>query len=130
MHKLSTAYTMYFNIKCERTGSLFEGVFKAKHVSADSYFRRVLNYIHGNHAALFEPRWKEGIISNEERLAKKLITYPYSSLSDYSEQERPESAIVDKQAVFEVIERIPRISRILQEARIFARQDADPSWQG
>ncbi len=39
MHRLSTAYTMYFNIKNNRTGSLFEGVFKAQHVNTDEYLK-------------------------------------------------------------------------------------------
>ena len=35
MNKLSTAYSMYFNRKNERTGKLFEGTFKSTHVTTD-----------------------------------------------------------------------------------------------
>ena len=35
MRKLCTAYSMYFNKKYERTGKLFEGVFKSKHIEND-----------------------------------------------------------------------------------------------
>lgn len=35
MQKLGTSYTMYFNEKNKRTGSLFAGKFKANHISSD-----------------------------------------------------------------------------------------------
>ena len=41
MRKVSTSYAMYFNKKYKRTGSLFEGKFKSKHVDRENYF----NYI-------------------------------------------------------------------------------------
>jgi len=39
MLKLQTAYSMYFNIKNDRSGSLFQGPFKAEHIGEDdNYF--------------------------------------------------------------------------------------------
>src|SRR3989338_2651048 len=35
LQKLATGYTMYFNKRYERTGSLFQGRFKAKHIDND-----------------------------------------------------------------------------------------------
>ncbi|PID83131.1 hypothetical protein CSB11_02950 [Candidatus Campbellbacteria bacterium] len=40
MQKLGTSYTMYFNEKYKRTGSLFAGKFKAKHISSDKSKRK------------------------------------------------------------------------------------------
>lgn len=125
MRKVGTAYTMYFNIKYDRTGALYGGAFKAKHVRTDSYFVRVLNYIHGNHAALSEPKWKEGKIRNETGLIQKLTAYPYSSFADYYGEARDESNIIDRHAVLEVIDKMPTIANLIQEARTFARQHDD-----
>ena len=41
MQKFSTAYTMFFNKKYERTGALFESRFRARHVDNDRYFTTV-----------------------------------------------------------------------------------------
>jgi putative transposase len=48
MQKLGTGYTMYFNKKYERVGSLFQGRFKAVLVSEDSHFTHLPFYIHAN----------------------------------------------------------------------------------
>jgi len=135
MRKLGTAYTMYFNIKYERAGSLYQGAFKAKHVRSDHYFGRVLNYINGNHAALYEPKWKEGIIKNERGLKKMLAAYPYSSATDYYGVARPESIILNREAVMDTMEKVPSLEKIIEEAQTFARQyekDLVPAskWQG
>ena len=39
MQKLTTAYTMYFNTRNSRSGSLFQGVFRAKHANQDEYLK-------------------------------------------------------------------------------------------
>lgn len=48
MHKLGTGYTLYFNQKQERSGSLFQGRYRAKIVESDSYFTHLPFYIHSN----------------------------------------------------------------------------------
>ena len=45
MQKLQTAYTMYFNKKHERNGSLFQGTFKAEHITKDTYLKYLFAYI-------------------------------------------------------------------------------------
>ncbi len=50
MHRLNTAYTMYFNKKYQRTGSLLESTYKAKYVSDDPYLIVLSRYIHLNPA--------------------------------------------------------------------------------
>jgi REP element-mobilizing transposase RayT len=45
MQRVGGGYTMYFNQKYERTGSLFQGKFKANHVDSDSYLRHILAYV-------------------------------------------------------------------------------------
>ena len=48
MHKLGTSYPNYFNKKYERSGSLFQGPFKAVHVDNNEYLRWLLGYVNGN----------------------------------------------------------------------------------
>lgn len=48
MHRLGTGYTMYFNEKYHRTGSLFQGRFKAIHVNTNEYLLRLSAYINLN----------------------------------------------------------------------------------
>jgi REP element-mobilizing transposase RayT len=48
MHFLGTSYTMFFNAKYERSGSLFQGPFKAIHIDSNEYLLWVSAYINGN----------------------------------------------------------------------------------
>lgn len=48
MHKLSTAYTKYFNNKYNRSGSLFQETYKATQVKTDEYILYLSAYINGN----------------------------------------------------------------------------------
>ncbi|MES2749512.1 MAG: transposase [Patescibacteria group bacterium] len=41
-------YTMYFNQKHKRSGALFQGTFKAKHIETDLYLRHILAYVRYN----------------------------------------------------------------------------------
>jgi putative transposase len=50
MHKLGTSYTNYFNTKNERSGSLFQGSFKAVHIKSSAKLLYLSAYINENHA--------------------------------------------------------------------------------
>lgn len=94
MRKLATAYSMYFNIKYEHSGVLFQGRFKSSHINSESYFRYIFLYVHLNPLELIEPDWKEGTIRNAKTARKFLADYRYSSYPDYCVGERPERAIL------------------------------------
>ncbi|MCR4283756.1 MAG: transposase [Parcubacteria group bacterium] len=94
--KLSTGYSMYFNKKNERTGKLFEGVFKATHVDNDEYLKYLFAYIHLNPVKLIDPEWKEKGISDIEKTKEYLNSYKYSSYLDYIGQNREEAVILNK----------------------------------
>ena len=98
MGKLSTAYAMYFNSKNERTGTLFEGKFKAKHAGTDEYLKYLLAYIHLNPVKLIDPKWKENGIGNRVAAQDYLKNYEYSSYVDYQGVKRLESKIINKEA--------------------------------
>ena len=82
MLKLQTAYSMYFNIKNDRNGSLFQGTFKSEHASNDRYLKYLFSYIHLNPVKLKDPHWKNGV-PKKDSLFSFLEQYPYSSLGAY-----------------------------------------------
>lgn len=48
MHKLSTGYTNYFNEKYKRSGSLFQGRYKATHINSNEYLLHLSVYVNLN----------------------------------------------------------------------------------
>ena len=48
MQSLSTAYTVYYNLRHKRNGHLFDGRFKAKLVDGDNYLLALSRYVHLN----------------------------------------------------------------------------------
>ena len=96
MRKLGTAYSSYFNKKYERTGTLFEGPFKARLVDTEPYLLYLASYIHLNPVKIIEPDWKDRGIKNGKVAEKYLQEYPYSSFFEYTGQARPESAILNQ----------------------------------
>lgn len=96
MSKLLTAYSMYFNTKYERSGSLFVHTFRSVHVQDDIHFKHLFSYIHLNCLDLFQYNWAENGISDLVAANNFLIKYNYSSYSDFlPEGTRMESKILD-----------------------------------
>lgn len=100
MQKLSTAYTMYFNKRHKRSGSLFEGKFHAQHIARDEHLKYLYAYVHLNPIGIIENEWKEHQIKNKKKAKEFLESYRYSSYPDYhhAEIERPEMMILNKLA--------------------------------
>ncbi len=122
MRKLCTGYAMSFNLRYERTGVLFAGRFKARHVSEDRYMRRVVNYIHANPAELFEHNFKEGKIRNLSALQREMFTYPYSSYRDYQlGEERHEAALLSRDQLRDATDVDLGFGRIMQDAMDFRK---------
>jgi REP element-mobilizing transposase RayT len=48
MKRLSGGYTTYFNLREERSGHLFQGKFKARHVTTDEYLLHLSAYVNLN----------------------------------------------------------------------------------
>ena len=97
MQKLTTAYSMYFNEKYDRTGSLFEGKFKSEHSGEDRYLKYLFSYIHLNPVKLVDKNWKTKKIQNKQKILKFLKNYYYSSYKDYLGEKRIESAILNRE---------------------------------
>jgi len=82
MQKVLTGYTMYFNKRYERSGSLFGNTFKSRHVNDDRYLKRVISYIHLNPAGLAENDWKIGK-GDLDKIESYITNYEYSSLGTF-----------------------------------------------
>lgn len=126
MQKVGTLYTMYFNARNERIGSLFVKPFRSKHIDDDSYLRKVVQYVHLNPAELFEPGWKEGIVRNLPLLQNKLEMYRFSSLPDYlNPNARLESNIIDHTLARNLMGDTHSLSSVLDDTQ---RYYADLKW--
>jgi len=71
MHRLGTAFSNYFNLKYDRSGTLWEGPFQAVHVEDEKQFLQLVRYIHVNALAA-------GLVTKEG-----LDKYVWSSLPGY-----------------------------------------------
>jgi REP element-mobilizing transposase RayT len=69
MQAINTGYTMYFNLKHNRSGHLFQGRFHSTLVDSDEYLIQLSRYIHLNPI-------KAG-------LTKRIDGYPWSSYLEY-----------------------------------------------
>ena len=79
MHRLQTAYTVYFNRKNNHSGHLFQGRFGSSLVEEDQYILKLSRYVHLNPVFLRAYRNK----SDRERV-EILRKYPWSSYRSYS----------------------------------------------
>lgn len=95
MRKLGVGYSMFFNIKYQRAGGLFGGLFKSKLIGDnDNYMRQLFAYIHLNPLEIKFPNWKEQINKSSVEMKKFLESYKYSSYRDYLGEDRVEKNIV------------------------------------
>jgi len=97
MQKVGTAYSMYYNKKYSRTGSLFEGKFKSKHINKDVYFKYLFSYVHLNPIKLIQKDWKDVGIKNKSEALIFLNEYKYSSYLDYLGVKRDENIIINRE---------------------------------
>ena len=72
MSQIQNSFVKYFNIKRKRTGSLFQGRFKAVRIETDEQLLHLSRYIHLNPYS-----------SYVVKSIKDLEAYPWSSLPDY-----------------------------------------------
>lgn len=76
MQRVGGGYTMYFNQKYERSGSLFQGVFKAKHIDSDQNLRQILAYVHHNNIVhdLYDKALYRNSLNNSDSLVRGLAS--------------------------------------------------------
>lgn len=83
MHSLSTAYTVYYNLRYKRHGHLFDGRFKAKLVDGDSYLLALSRYVHLNPVKIAGVKSKTA----DEKI-EILRKYRWSSYPGYIDKKR------------------------------------------
>jgi len=96
MSKLLTSYSMYFNKKHERSGTLFGSEFKSTHLDSDEYLKYMYSYIHLNPVKIIDSAWKENGISNAKEAENFLNKYIFSSYKDYGGEKRESGLILNK----------------------------------
>ncbi|MEX2052429.1 MAG: hypothetical protein WD991_01895 [Candidatus Paceibacterota bacterium] len=95
MEKLARSYAQYFNTKYNRTGALFEGRFKAVHITTDTQAKYNFSYIHLNSIKLIDSKWREKGLKDFSKAKKFLEGYKWSSYLDYRGKIRPENKILN-----------------------------------
>jgi len=93
MHRLGLGYSKYFNEKYKRSGSLFEGTFKALHIDSDAYllyasaYVNLNNRVHRIQGDLWQSSWKEYMNAQENAgcCKKEVILNQFSGPRSYRE---------------------------------------------
>lgn len=121
MSKVLTSYSMYFNLKYERSGSLFMHPFRSKHIDNESYYLYIHSYIHLNPISLIQSDWKEVGIKNYKKAQEFLDSYQYSSYLDFQKEGRKESRILDFSKVPDYLREKENLSDYIKSFTEFAK---------
>ncbi len=114
MQKMGVGYTMYFNLKYKRVGPLFQGGFKAVHVSDEKHFLYLPTYIHANPLDLYEREWRIQRVKNPAAAFEFMRQYHWSSFRDYI-GERGFPALTQREFLSEVLEGPKMYKRFVQQ---------------
>src|SRR3989339_1446436 len=96
MRKLGTGYSMFFNIKYQRKGALFGGLFKSKLIGIDdNYMKQLFRYLHLNPLDIEFSDWENVIDKLSIDMKKFIESYKYSSYLDYAGTDRVEKNIIN-----------------------------------
>lgn len=126
MQKLCTGYTMYFNKRYKRAGTLFEGKFKSTHADSDEYLKYLYAYIHLNPVKLIQPDWKKNGLTDLLHTELFLHNYQYSSYNDHRSIDRPEKTIINAEAGPSYFSSVADLEREMQDwLTLQARSDLD-----
>jgi REP element-mobilizing transposase RayT len=101
LKRLLGGYSWYFNKKNKRSGSLFQGTFKSRHIDSNEYLLHVSAYVNlndiislfntlgGETAKLRKSSWDEYVNQNKvnEKICfgKDIILEQFNSIEDYKE---------------------------------------------
>lgn len=96
MRRVGTGFTQHFNFKQKRTGALFQGKFKAKHINSNEYLLHLSAYVNLNNEAhkitndkKFKSSWNEFATppaSNKDKICSSgIILQQFASLAEYKE---------------------------------------------
>jgi hypothetical protein len=114
MHKLLTAYAMYFNKANARKGALFENRFEAEECQSIEYMQYVFAYIHVCTLEKVTLKWRQAL-RLRPRWSAEMLRGAWSSLSDYIGIARKEATILERQAFPESLSHCDSLECFLQE---------------
>jgi len=81
--KLKTGFAMYFNLKYNRHGNLFEKPYKIIPIQTDFQLDAVLRYVNvKNVLDVYQPGWREKGLKDEKKALEFLNKYQFSSFPD------------------------------------------------
>jgi REP element-mobilizing transposase RayT len=116
MRKLCVGYSMFFNIKYERSGALFGGLFKSKLIGVDdNYMRQMLGYIHINPLEIKFPSWKDNLSNSNSGMRNFLESYRYSSYLDFLKNNRIEENIINPSAFPEYFQGVQSFKKFVED---------------
>lgn len=77
MQRLGGGYTMYFNEKYKRNGSLFQGTFKANLLDSDEYVKLILAYVVNNNVVhnITNKNFYRSFLNQNDDLVRGLASY-------------------------------------------------------
>ena len=114
IHKISTAYVMYYNRKYNHKGTVFAGTYRARRVPDQSRLYELISRVHlypfsvkGNEDEVKEKEINKGLspttiwdekkersATNMKKAVDQASRYEYSSMRDYLEEDRPQKVII------------------------------------
>lgn len=83
LHKLSSGFAHYFNKRHERSGRLFQGVFKSVLVERDAQLFHLPCYIHLNTLDMTDLNWRDGGVIDWPRARRFMDHYKWTSHGVY-----------------------------------------------
>lgn len=116
IHKCNISVAKYINIKNNRSGPLFESLFKSKHITTNDYLLHLSLYIHLNPLDfLIGKQWRKHRIRNWDKIKNKLINYPYSSLKNFLDVNHEDKIISGKEIITDQFKNTKEYELFLRE---------------
>ncbi len=118
MRRIGTGFTQHFNFKQKRTGALFQGKFKAKHIDSNEYLLHLSAYANLNNEAhkimndkKFRSSWNEfasvSIKDKYQICDSRIIIKQFANPSEYKEFARSSlNDIVERKHLFKEMENL------------------------
>ncbi len=105
MHKVGISHSKYFNKKNKRSGSLFQGKFKAAHIDSNEYLLYLSAYVNEN---------------NFIHGYNKRGGWPYSSLPDYLGERN--SKLINKDIILDQFDSIDQYKEFLKDSALYMKE--------
>ncbi|QQG42921.1 MAG: transposase [Candidatus Giovannonibacteria bacterium] len=89
MQRLGTGFTNYFNNKYHRSGVLFQGKFKSRHIDSNEYLLHISAYVNLNDrihrlgSRASKSSWEEYVEKQKGTCEKKIILDQFRNIAEY-----------------------------------------------